>query len=64
MYSKNSLRQSNQDMSSPPQALLADVDIAGVLCTVGTNAGWSSKRSLERLGMLNKKWEREKYEDM
>lgn len=34
-----SLRQSNQRNSSPPQALLADVDIAGVLCTVGTNAG-------------------------
>lgn len=34
-----SFRQSNQGMSSPPQALLADVDIAGVLCTVGTNAG-------------------------
>lgn len=36
----------------PPQALPADVAMAGVLCTVGTNAGWRSKRSVERLGML------------
>lgn len=47
-----SCSQSNNCVSSPPQALLTDVDIAGVLCTVGTNAGWRSKRSLERLGML------------
>lgn len=47
------ITQSNQ-ISLPPQALPADVAVAAVPCTVGTNAGWRSKRSLERLGILKR----------
>lgn len=43
----------------PPQALLA-VEIEGVLCTAGMNAGCRSNRSLLRLGTLGEGRQRDR----
>lgn len=48
---KSKKKKERREGALPPQALLA-VDMDGVLCAAGMNAGWRSNRSLVRFGTL------------